>query len=222
MRYLIIFFASLLVLCSYKPASKSDQNKVLVKAISKKYEGEVKKGLAHGEGKAWGESDFYSGKFKKGYPHGEGVYTWGNGNVYKGEFSKGKMSGQGELFIKREIGIDSLLVGFFKDNKYIGKYKEPYKVTSEQGIRRVEFQKRAGDVDQVSIVVYSNGQQVGSGISIRDPRNTLIKNIGGSPTLTNVVFPLEQVDVSFNIGQFSYSLTFDVFEKGNWIITISV
>lgn len=210
------------VLCGFKATTKPDKDKVLLPTIGIKYEGKEKKGLAHGEGKAWGESDSYSGNFKKGYPHGEGVYIWGNGNKYKGQFSKGKMSGKGELCIKREVGIDSILKGYFKANKYVGKYKEPYRVTSEQGIRKVEFQENAGNINQVGIMIYSDGQLVNSNISIRDPKNTIVEIIGGKKTLTNVVFPLEEVDVSFSIGQFSYSFTFDIFEKGNWLVVVSV
>ncbi|WP_321307138.1 hypothetical protein [Marinifilum fragile] len=222
MKYLLVAVIAVLILSGFKVTSKSDEGKVLMPAIGTKYEGEVKKGLAHGDGKAWGESDFYVGKFRKGYPHGKGVYTWGNGNVYKGEFSKGKMSGQGELAIKRKALPDSVQVGYFKENKYIGKYKEPYRVTSEQGIRKVEFQKNAGNINQVSIMVYADGKELNSSLSIRDPKNTMIENIGGNMTLTNVVFPIKQVDVSFSTGQFSHSLTFEIFEEGNWLVIISV
>lgn len=222
MRYLIGVMLLVFVLFGFKPMAKTNKSAVLIEAIGEKYEGDLKRGLAHGKGKAWGESDSYRGNFKKGYPHGEGIYTWGNGSVYKGEFVKGKMSGQGELRIKRKIGIDSILSGYFKADKYVGKYKEAYRVTSEQGIRKVEFQKNAGDINQISIMVYSDGQQINSNISVRDPKNTRVENIGGKTTLTHVIFPIEQVDVSFSTGQFSHSLTFEIFEKGNWLVIISV
>ncbi len=222
-KQIISTLLTLVVLCGFTLVPEDKETKVLIPTINKKYKGNVKKGLAHGEGEAWGETDHYKGMFKKGYPHGKGIYTWGNGNKYNGEFVKGKMSGQGELRIKQETKPDSVLTGYFKNNDYIGKYKEPYRTFSEQGIRKVDFQKNAGEINQVAIMVYAGGQQIAAQqISVRDPKNTIKENRGGNLTLTNVVFPLEQVNVSFSVGQFSYNLTFEIFEEGNWTVIISV
>ena len=61
--------------------------KVLVDALSDKYEGRCKKGLAHGKGIATG-IDTCEGKFKNGFPHGQGVYTWKNSDVYDGNWKE--------------------------------------------------------------------------------------------------------------------------------------
>lgn len=118
----------------------------------------------------------------KGYPHGEGVYIWGNGNKYTGEYSKGERDGKGELRIKRKDNLpDSIQLGYFKDNEYIGIYKEPYKIISEGGVRNVSFDKKAGALNQLCFEVYSNGVSVSSGkLKIQDKNNTLIETIGGS------------------------------------------
>lgn len=190
--------------------------------LNSRYEGELRKGLAHGEGKAWGETDYYEGRFKKGYPHGDGTYTWGNGNIYKGEFVKGEMEGYGKLVIKNAAKIDSVLNGYFKANQYVGIYKEPYRVRSEQGIRKIEFQKRADARNQVSIMVYANGNQIYSGVNISDPNNTMVDVVNRNFVLTNVVYPLKQVDVSFTYDSMSYFLQFEIYEKGSWVVIISV
>ena len=54
---------------------------VLLPQIAGSYEGECKKGLAEGMGKAQG-IDFYEGYFKKGYPDGHGKYAWKDGATF--------------------------------------------------------------------------------------------------------------------------------------------
>ena len=60
------------------------------------YEGECKRGKAHGTGTAEG-TDQYTGTWKWGYPDGEGVYTYVDGRVYAGEMKKGLREGKGSL-----------------------------------------------------------------------------------------------------------------------------
>lgn len=221
MKYLILFTA--LVFCtSVFSATKKDQKKaVLLKKIAVQYDGETKKGLAHGQGKALGEEDSYEGTFRKGYPHGEGVYIWGNGNKYTGEYSKGKRDGKGELRIKRGDNLpDSIQVGYFKDNEYVGIYKTPYKIFSDGGTRNIEFQKVLNSFSQVSIEVYANGKNVG--INTQDKNNTLVERISGVSTLTNATYPMERIEVSFSVDRVSYKVVFDIYEKGNWKVIINV
>ena len=103
--------------------------KVLLESISGSYEGDCKKGLAHGKGKAVGE-DTYEGTFKKGFPEGEGKYTWANGDYYEGEFKKGKIEGEGTRVM---AGGDITQEGFFLDGEYIG--KETQALQNPQQIR---------------------------------------------------------------------------------------
>jgi len=102
---------------------------VLRESISGSYEGDCKKGLAHGEGTAKGE-DTYAGEFKKGLPHGEGTYTWANGNVYVGEFKDGMMEGEGKMTMVAEEGADEVISGFWEADKYLGKFKEAFNIQS--------------------------------------------------------------------------------------------
>ncbi len=113
--------------------------KVLVKELQGQYNGDCKKGLAHGEGRAKGE-DEYVGSFKKGYPQGYGVYTYNNGSNYIGNFTQGKKDGYGLFNILSEKGdliqeyglwlADSLIVP--NDPKAL------YKVKQRRGVRLID------------------------------------------------------------------------------------
>jgi len=117
-----------------------DNCKVLSLYLSEKYEGECKKGLAHGSGKAWGE-DYYEGEFKKGLPNGKGNYTWSNGTIYNGDWAKGHKHGFGTF-----IGKDSITVGYWLRDQYVGIEKKPsYKVISNRNADSFSFSKRGDD-----------------------------------------------------------------------------
>ncbi len=220
MKYLLICTFALFTL--YIPINNALQNcKVKLEAINKKYEGDCKKGYAHGFGKAWGASDFYEGNFRKGLPHGEGSYTWGNGNIYVGNFSKGLMDGQGVLTLIGASGKEDVKKGFFKKGEYIGIYEKPYKVISQTGIRTIKFRENNIQQNEVRITVYKDGQIITPSISITDINNTPVENRNGT-VLTNVVFPLKRVDLSFSVDSFTYKVIFEIYKKNDWEVTLSL
>ena len=56
------------------------------------YEGEVKKGKAHGEGTfIFSDGSKYEGKVSKNRVHGKGKYTDSQGKIYEGKFSYGTL-----------------------------------------------------------------------------------------------------------------------------------
>ncbi len=122
--------------------SAQNECKVLKKGIDESYEGECKKGLAHGEGIAKGE-DYYKGEFKKGLPHGDGIYKWKEGQIYEGSWKNGERNGSGKYYFQAD-GKDKTLVGIWKNDEYKGlptsmKYSVIRKVSIERyAIRRVE------------------------------------------------------------------------------------
>lgn len=185
--------------------------------LNKKYEGECKKGLAHGYGKAWGEDAFFEGEFRKGVLHGNGVYVWKNGNKYSGHFVKGKFEGKGEL-----IKADLVQKGYFKKGKYIGEYKTPYKVISKKGIRTVSFLKQQQDINEVEIRIFNNGVLINTDVRIIDTNNTFVENNGSILTMKDIKFPLKKVELFFTVDSFSYSLNFEIYQKGNWQVNISL
>jgi hypothetical protein len=125
-----------------------DQCVVLMESISDRYEGECKKGLAHGQGEAWG-IDHYTGSFKKGLPNGMGTYEYTDGSVYEGMWSKGLRHGTGKLTFKFN-DTDSIQQGLWDDDKFIGD-----KETS-QGYSIV--MKRA--IERYRIYRYSDGNEI--------------------------------------------------------------
>jgi len=61
------------------------------------YEGDLEKGVLHGQGKmVWPDGSSYEGQFKDGYFHGVGRLEMINGDVYEGDFFEAKMTGQGD------------------------------------------------------------------------------------------------------------------------------
>lgn len=99
---------------------------VVPEALKGSYEGDCKKDKADGVGTAKGE-DSYTGEFKNGYPDGKGKYTWKNGDWYEGEWKKGSRDGQGTMHFADKAPGDST-AGFWKKDKYIGRYEKPYLV----------------------------------------------------------------------------------------------
>ncbi len=145
------FLISVLVLFTFSVYSQDPSGPVLKKELSGKYEGETKKGLAHGQGTATG-TDSYTGHFSKGLPESEGTYTFSNGDVYKGEFAKGVIEGKGVMTYKKTSG-DSIVEGYWQEGKYVGKtFIAPYDISNKTGSVNPNI-IRQGDGNKVEIVV---------------------------------------------------------------------
>jgi hypothetical protein len=125
-------------------------------SISGSYIGGCKKNLAHGKGEAIG-TDKYSGKFIRGLPHGKGTYTWANGNEYIGEWSNGSIEGAGKMIYHLANG-DSIIDGYWKNNKYIGeKFIPPFQVDRKANVMRSSFKKTGSDINGVRISILKGG-----------------------------------------------------------------
>ena len=101
----------------------------------KKYVGEFKDGLRHGQGThTWSEGSMYVGKYKDGKRNGQGTMTYSSGNKYVGEWKDGVVHGQG----KHTWSEGDKYVGEFKNGmrngqgtytfsdgkKYVGEWKD--------------------------------------------------------------------------------------------------
>ena len=197
--------------------------KVLVKEISDQYIGKCKKGLAHGNGKASG-MDTYEGRFRKGLPHGKGTYTWANGDMYEGDWKEGVREGFGILKFTIE-DKDSLLVGMWERDEYIGPKPEKPKVIASDGVERFSF-RRLGDGDRFTINFYMNGT-VNSSIEALSAISTSGAqfNTGVSIGYDALNWPVncKVTYVTWNkthTRQYRVRFEFEISQPGNWEINL--
>lgn len=219
----------LLVLALLGPITGFTQSdcKVYPSAISEFYVGDCKKGLAHGMGKAEGV-DMYEGEFKKGYPQGEGVYTFKNGSVYRGHFDKGMKHGKGELTFKVH-GKDSVTVGYWREDKYIGLTNEPpYRVLEKTSIERYTFSHEDSDENEVTLMFFQGGVR-NNGMS-----NVIIQNTSGTYRTEGVSWVrFSNIELPFQ-GKVTYqtlnkaksisiycSFSFKISQEGKWNVRVT-
>jgi len=198
---------------------------VLLAAISGNYEGDCKRGKAHGEGKATGK-DTYEGEFKKGLPDGNGKYTWSNGNYYEGEWKDGVKEGEGKLVIKRENVADSVVTGFWEADEYFGKYKQPYVIGSNSpNISKIQVIKKGATPKQVNVSIMRMNRAVNiSNLNITSNNGNFFSN-----QFVVEKFPFE-AEIEFNAAAATgfgssnerFNCEVDIMEQGNWTIIINL
>jgi len=184
--------------------------KVLLDALSGSYEGECKKGLANGMGKAEG-SDSYEGEFRKGLPEGKGSYTWSNGDVFVGTFKKGMKEGDGRLTYNPERLADSVMTGFWKKDAYLGLYENPYKVLSKSGpVNRVVIRKLGNAPNDILI----RGE-----MQMLRERGVNSSYFTGSG-FDNVQFPFT-LDMEASNANVPVSFRVIIYEPGRWEVVVN-
>jgi len=218
---LIISFIVQAISVSIVMAQKQDCE-VRQIGISKEYNGECKKGLAHGSGVASGELGTYNGNFTKGLPSGNGKMEYVNGQSYDGEWKLGLKNGKGVMTISK----DSTLIGFWKEDKYIGEYEYPYKILSTYGSIRVSIRKVGDDGNKIDLVFMRQGM-----INQKDIIRLALQSDSGVEQrgqylgYLDVNFPFEgkiDCDVKNMTGSTDYtvSVRYKIFEKGHWRVSI--
>ncbi|MDH5398616.1 MAG: hypothetical protein OEX02_10735 [Cyclobacteriaceae bacterium] len=214
MKYFLLAVSCCLFIASQ---AQSDCN-VLLKELEGKYDGECKKGLANGSGKAEG-TDSFVGEFKKGLPHGTGTYTWANGDVYQGEFEKGLKEGAGEL---KYTNNPDPLVGYWKEDEYIGKYRVPFEVSNKgAAMQRISISETKLQQEKaIEIFVNMDNQAVFNpyiNITVLQGAFGYSQNTARSVYLTDISFPFK-ADLTFK-GQ---KATVLINKEGMWKVTIEV
>lgn len=210
---------------------------VLMESLKGTYEGDCKKNKADGKGTANGE-DTYIGEFKSGYPDGKGKYVWKNGDWYEGEWKKGIREGQGSMHYISVKTKDSLVSGFWKKDKYIGKYEKPYIVHNKTpDVTRTDVTvNRETSLNEIvfSIETVSGGAPIGvtSGTIIPKVTITDINLVSGQymnkidnnnlpktfiSTLKDVQFPFRA-----RITMGTDLLEIEFFEKGTYKVEIKI
>lgn len=217
---------------------------VNVDSLKGQYSGDCSKGKADGNGIATGV-DSYKGHFKNGLPDGEGKYSWKNGNSYTGSWKNGLYDGEGTLF---KAKIDSpervtVIKGFWKKGKYLGRYEKLYIVTTiTNNINEINIRK----INDVSPTIIISVKSVTGGASdvtsstLPKCRLTDIQFMEGrfeqqlndetSSPVTNK-YSFRQVTFPF-YAIFSFQTTgsklqtervgIEILESGNWNVQISV
>jgi hypothetical protein len=226
-----VLILSLFIFSFQKSYSQSCE--VLVEALKGHYEGGCKKNKAEGQGTAKGE-DSYTGQFKAGLPDGFGKYVWKNGDWYEGHWKKGVREGKGIMKLTAPGTKDSVLDGYWKKDKYIGKYEQPYKVhhkTADIVQINVKFEK-----SNIREIVMSLESTRGGAMAISrqmpKPTITNIDVINGlyinqmdqrnmpktnTTTFRGVVYPFR---ARINIGSELMDLEF--FEEGKYTVEIRI
>jgi hypothetical protein len=213
-KQLKILIMVLLIYGSVKSFAQEDPMScnVDMESLKGEYKGDCKKGLAHGIGKACGD-DCYEGEFKKGLPHGEGIYTWSNGDKYEGIFIKGKKDGKGKLIYNPlRFDKDSLLIGYWSDDKYIGVYSKPYEVLSfTSPVNRIVIRK-------VADVPYRIDFDSKGDISMLREKGLNSTYWTGS-AFENVKFPVRRA-MEANHENIHFSFEFIIAQPGAWEVII--
>lgn len=225
--FISLLFSGLLLLF---PAGQNSQEgcEVLMETLALEYDGDCKKGYAHGQGKALG-SHSYEGTFRKGLPDGTGTYTWSNGNVYKGDFKNGFKDGEGELLIRRLGRADSVVTGYWDKDKFVGKYRTAYSVGSKRNIMRTRFVHMSDTPNQVEILIQRNGLPIGVGqVQASADQAPLFENSPAIRAFTRVVYPLTNAIINFtapsqlNSYQLDCELNFEIYREGHWRVFIEI
>lgn len=216
---------SVIFILIYLPLHTISQNKctVLLESISTTYEGKCKKGLANGTGIATG-IDTYNGRFKKGYPHGDGEYTWATGEVYIGEWEFGKRHGIGTYKYKYN-GKDSIMVGVWKNNLYVGPIPPPPVVIQKRNIEKYTFSKQ-GDHGRLAIEIFMNGT---INTTIEDlsiiSSNGSYQNYGSRIMFNEIIYPCNfkvtyRTWNKFQTQRYDVVFEFKIYEEGDWMVKL--
>ena len=208
--------------------------KVAMLSIAGKYEGDCKKGKAHGRGKAEG-IDQYLGEFKNGLPDGKGIYRWENGNFYEGGWIKGKKAGEGGMAYKRNGQVDSIVTGFWQNDVYLRKFDKSFKIYSQTlQVSKAEVKFESSLSKEVTILLSNTtgnmptvGGQITPKILLSDIIvvkgsymrliNLFEKNKQTAYKLENVIFPFR---AKFRFGNQEVDVEF--FETGNFTLDIAL
>jgi hypothetical protein len=214
-----VFFLTLFSAITVVAQDETSSCRVLLPQIAGIYEGECKKGLADGMGKAQG-IDLYEGCFRKGYPEGHGKYTWKDGATFEGEWKKGKKNGYGVL-TNHPASQDSILTGYWIDDEYIGTEKSPFKVNNKGiNVLGLNVTRVGSDKDQIVVEFNKNGKPLSiysfSVTEVLGGYSTISKS-DFSKTLLNVRFPFRAEMAG---GAYVFDVT--ISQRGSWKIIVNV
>ena len=110
--YKILIFTFFIIFSSLTNIANAES----LKFDTSTYEGEVKKGKAHGVGIfTFSDGSTYEGKVKNNKIHGKGKYTDAQGKIYEGKFKYGSLrtkidkKTRGVIKLKPKIGVENII-----------------------------------------------------------------------------------------------------------------
>ena len=132
--------------------NKKDTSKVLMPSIGNTYIGPLKKGLASGNGEAFG-IHHYIGMFKYGKPNGKGTYYYNDSIYYSGEFQDGIKEGKGEMHDARKKGSDSLIKGYWSGDEYRGDKYITYVMSGANDFDKIDINNTGTGGNEITIEI---------------------------------------------------------------------
>ncbi len=228
MRNLSLIVAVAIVLLPvFSISGQSQENcSVLMKTIGERYVGECSKGLAHGDGEAWG-TDHYIGAFKKGLPQGKGIYNYADGSVYEGMWLKGLRHGTGK-YTFRYRGSDSIQEGQWVDDKFIGKKEDVqgYKLITQRAVERYKVYRISdGNEIRVHLRPIASGTLDVTNLQITGSSGIETEFLNSQMEFRNCEYPF-RLRVTFNkwsklkTVRVDTSLELEILRPGIWLVEI--
>lgn len=228
MRNLCFSFAVTAFLLLLFPAAVPAQDRctVLMKSISDRYVGECNKGLAQGDGEAWGV-DHYRGTFKKGFPQGKGTYYYADSSVYEGMWVKGLRHGIGK-YTFRYKGADSIQEGHWVDDKFIGKKEDVlgYKLITQRAVERYRIYRISeGNEIRVHLKPITSGTLDVTNLQITGTSGIETEFLNSQMEFRNCEYPF-RLRVTFNkwsklkTVRVDTSLEVEILRPGVWLVEI--
>lgn len=188
------------------------------------YEGDCKKGLAHGKGTATGDLGKYTGDFKKGFPDGVGKLIYIDGTTYQGEWKRGEREGQGDMTYPN----DSTISGYWKEDRYIGLYEHAWEIIQKRGNARYKVSKMSEGMNKVEIKFFRGGQENPSALSgvFLSATTGVQYNTPGYMGFEQIDYPVEitlnfTVPNQFNTSNHQEYARFKINEPGGWLIRVN-
>ena len=209
---------------------------VLTAALSKKYEGECKKGQASGKGEAWGDSHHYTGEFKKGMPNGKGTYHFNADSLYTGNIQDGLREGKGEMTYKKSkngVVHDSIVQGYWSGDIYRGKSYRTFAMSGGSNFSSYDISPSAssGDMLTFEIASTSGNPARGEGIYV----SSLSAQYPGNKNFSKIISSYDSANTSFTnvqIGGFPAKIKgrltdgtnfeLELYKPANWKIRLFV
>ncbi len=218
----IAFIAGFLILTVSELTAQEKPCVVRHPALSEKYSGDCKNGLANGKGAAEG-IDKYIGQFRNGLPNGRGTYIWADGTHYTGQFKDGLKDGKGTL-----VHRDSTVTGYWKEDRYIGKnLVPPYQITRSISITRTSFKKLPGTGNYIRIKFIRGGSENVDILDFSLAHDSGEQyRLGQSYGIQNALFPLAVIIRFkawnlFHTAQYEANFEFTINEPATWEVTVN-